>query len=250
MWQQGNASGDRDFLALRVLPILPAGEPSDEFQSRDAGKLVRLGARVGGIGLAVGYLSSDGSDLRMRTTDIHTLCLPVLRGKNTLGGRGTADQEQVLLHGFSQQLLRLSNPLVVTCGGRAMDLPFLRYRSLATGVALSGLHFSLGSRLKYFERYDHGWHLDLCDLLAGYGATLPLSLREICSLTQVDICKDTGSCEIPDRAYGETRAVVALFLRFLHVIGRLAMSEYKRALAEIGEICVRHDVAARLESRR
>ena len=122
---------------------------------------------------------------------------------------------------------RLSNPLVVTCGGRSLDLPFLRYRALAHRVTLSALHLSVADRLIYFIRYDPIWHLDICDLLAGQGASTALGLEELCSLRGLKFASPTADPR--SRAKREATLVFLLFLGMLRLMGRLSQQDQGEA---------------------
>ena len=70
------------------------------------------------------------------------------------------------------------------CGfnGGGFDLPVLRYRALASGITVPGM-FRGGGR-DYWYRF--GWdHIDLCDVLGGFGATTRPSLNEMAALLDI-----------------------------------------------------------------
>jgi hypothetical protein len=182
---------------------------------------------VGAVGLAAGCLSGDGHDLRLGVGDIDGLSLPTIEGHLSFGKDGGIDEEALLLQGVSNHLARYANALLITCGGRMLDLPLLRYRFFARRVALTALHLPLGNRLKYFDRFDQNWHVDVSDVLSGHGATRPLSLEDLCGLLGV---RSTSSDHtIAKQAAREAAWVFLLFVNMLHVMGRLSSSECSRA---------------------
>src|SRR5260221_1607889 len=141
---RGNGTWARNFIAIRIVPIL-ACEFMPDAEIHDAANLVRRGARFGALAMATGCLTGDWEDLRVRLRALDTLrAEPVGPPSETLPA---ADPERVLLHGAADELMRLSNPLLVSVGGRRLDLPFLRYRCMAAGIPLPALHTSLNGRL-------------------------------------------------------------------------------------------------------
>lgn len=63
---RGEDQSERDLVALRVAAAIPDGSTFDHHRSRDAGWLVRQGAKVAAIGMTVGLLCSDASQVRVR----------------------------------------------------------------------------------------------------------------------------------------------------------------------------------------
>ena len=73
-------------------------------------------------------------------------------------------------------------PVLVSFNGGSFDLPVLRYRALAQSIAVPGMFH--GSGRDYWYRF--GWdHIDLCDLLSGFGASTRPSLNEMAALLDV-----------------------------------------------------------------
>jgi len=70
---------------------------------------------------------------------------------------------------------RGTGPILVTFGGNGFDLPLLRYRAFALGVPVPGLH--AGGHRNYWHRFGSD-HIDLCDVLSGYGGSTKPSLAE------------------------------------------------------------------------
>jgi hypothetical protein len=217
----------RDVLALRVIPVLPNGMPPDARHPRDAGWLARHDARIAALGVAIGYVAGDEEEIRVRVVRVHHLSVPIIDGRPAFGGNDTAEQEAVLLHGIADQITRFDQPLMVTVGGRQMDLTFLRYRAFAKGVSVSGLHTSVNGRLSLFDRFDLNWHIDLADLLSTTGASYLLPLEELCRLGCIARAEVTADFGV--EAETEVLAVFAVFIRTLWIAGTLSSSEYQIA---------------------
>lgn len=75
------------------------------------------------------------------------------------------------IKGFVDRIPQLQ-PTLVTFNGSSFDLPVLRYRALAHSISARGL-----VSLPYFNRYS-AQSVDLCDVLASYGAA-KVTLNEI-----------------------------------------------------------------------
>lgn len=65
---------------------------------------------------------------------------------------------------------------VITFNGRGFDIP-----ALMTRVALTGEHAPTIARLHSQRRYTPGVHVDLLDVVTGYGAAPKLRLHQLCS---------------------------------------------------------------------
>lgn len=228
-------------MALRVVPALSGTDHTKEQPDLDAGSLVRRGAWAAAIGMAVGQIASDGDELRVRVLNID-----IVQGGGREPGAERIDHEPALLESFARQLSLLDNPVIVTAGGRRTDLPFLRYRCLARGVELSALHLSMTSKLSYFDRYDQNWHLDLCDLLCGHGASIPLTLAELCCLCGLDRLVQGLS---GGRVLCETTLVFALFLNTIRVIGHLSASQYRQAMFNLADAAASFTAGVSRETR-
>ncbi|CAJ0855277.1 hypothetical protein AMST5_00818 [freshwater sediment metagenome] len=70
----------------------------------------------------------------------------------------------------------------MTFNGNGFDLPLLRYRAFALGVPVPGLHG--GGHCNYWHRFGSD-HIDLCDVLSGYGASTKPSLAEMAALANI-----------------------------------------------------------------
>jgi Predicted 3'-5' exonuclease related to the exonuclease domain of PolB len=225
--QRTSGPWERDVLALRVIPVMADGAVLHPVWPRDAGWLVKQNARIGAIGVATGIMAGDGVEIRLRLVDTSHFAIPVVDGRSVFGGGDSADQEAVLLHGIANQITRFNTPLIVTVGGRSMDLTFLRYRALAREVPLNGLHGYFNGRLNIFDRFDMSRHIDLADVLSTTGASSPLVLHQLCSVACIP--RPTADNDLAAHARLEAVGVFAVFVRTLRVMGTLSPLEYQRA---------------------
>ena len=122
-------------------------------------------------------------------------------------------------------------PVLVTFGGNGFDLPLLRYRAFALGVPVPALHG--GGRRDYWHRFGQD-HVDLCDVLSGYGASAKPSLAEMAALadvpvkiggvdgSQVEAYVEAGRLsEVADYCLTDVLATYGVFLRYGMVRGDL-----------------------------
>jgi hypothetical protein len=106
---------------------------------------------------------------------------------------------------------------------------------MAAGIPLPALHTSLNGRLCYFDRFDSNWHVDLADLLSGFGNSRPLGLTDLCRLAGLEAALEKSAASPLLRAETEVRAIVALFLRTMNVLGRLDPRQTQRVEESIWE---------------
>lgn len=104
----------------------------------------------------------------------------------SLGARHIGEKdERSLVDSFLNSLPRDDRgmgPVLASFNGGGFDLPVLRYRAMALGVAVPAL-FGRDGR-DYWYRYGRD-HFDLCDLLSGFGASSRPSLNEMAALLDV-----------------------------------------------------------------
>jgi hypothetical protein len=127
------------------------------------------------------------------------------------------DPEACALEELRELWLRCTSPLLVTCGGRTSDLPFLRYRCLARDISLPALHLCTANRFGYFDRFDQNWHFDLADFLAGHGASQRLGLEELCALAGIAFADERN--DLRNAAQDEASRIFCVFVRLLEAIG-------------------------------
>ena len=103
----------------------------------------------------------------------------------TLGGEVWDEASQ--LEGFAGLFEATSRPpRLVSWNGNGFDLPVIRYRAMLHGVPLPALYRTDGDWKwnNYQSRY-HDMHVDLMDVLAGYGASRWVGLGQMCELLGV-----------------------------------------------------------------
>ena len=79
---------------------------------------------------------------------------------------------------------------VTTYNGRSFDVPVLMTRA-----ALAGEHVPSIARLHMQSRHTAGLHIDLLDVVTGYGAAPKVSLRQLCSAFSIP-CKLEDTADV------------------------------------------------------
>jgi predicted PolB exonuclease-like 3'-5' exonuclease len=162
--------------------------------------------------------------------------------------------EHELVERFIESLADAPSPTLVGFNSSSFDLPVLRYRAFALAIPAQAIHGSNGK--DYWYRY--GWdHIDICDVISGFGASARPSLAELAALSgipakiggidgsQVESIVAAGRLE-ELAAYCDTDIFVTyfLFLRFSLVTGALSLECYYCSLANL-----RQHVTDRIEKR-
>lgn len=95
-----------------------------------------------------------------------------------LGERG--DERSQLEAFFELVTKELRYPRLVSWNGAGFDLPVIRYRSMRHGIAAPQFYEPPGDRFRsnYENRY-HDLHVDLMDVLSGFGASPRASLSAV-----------------------------------------------------------------------
>lgn len=111
---------------------------------------------------------------------IVTICATLLGPKSgrveirELGERG---DERSILEAFFALLKREPAPRLVTWNGNGFDVPVIRYRSMIHGVAAPAFYRREGEhRFNHYQNRYHDLHLDLMDVLTGFGASTRVGL--------------------------------------------------------------------------
>ena len=141
-------------------------------------------------------------------------------------------------------------PVLVSFNGGGFDLPVLRYRALAHGVPVPAL-FGAANR-DYWYRFGRD-HIDLCDMLSGFGASARPSLGEMAALSgipaklggmdgsQVEAMMQAGRLdEIAAYCLGDVIVTFRLMLRFALVRGEMDDAQAKASEASLDAAIVRH----------
>lgn len=232
-----------------------------------ARRLLNLGADVSDAEVreAIGkHYSRDGqapADVFLKPPLHRIVCLGALFAEledggafavRGLGGRHTGEKSEAdLVRDFAAGLPREDRgggPILVSFNGRGFDLPILRYRALAHGVAIPAL-FGAGRR-EYWTRFGHD-HIDLCDVLSGFGASARPSLSEMAALlgvpaklegmdgSQVEGLAEAGRlAEIAAYCVGDLIVTFRLLLRYALVRGEINEDQVAGAEASLDEAIV------------
>jgi 3'-5' exonuclease len=153
---------------------------------------------------------------------------------------GIRDERQIV-GGFIDSLASTPSPQLIGFNSSSFDLPILRYRAFALGVAAHTIH--RGNGKDYWYRFGRD-HIDLCDFMSGFGASAKPSLAELSALYGIRMKMDgvdVASVE-PMIARGRIEEVAAycetdvmatylLFLRFSLVIGETDNHNYNLSIA-------------------
>ncbi len=214
--------GERSVIAVRLGLVSSTGVPLASAVGQLATLLVRKQVLIGAIGVAIGRLSGDGDDVELTLDEAAVLPRRTPGSEYPLTTAAALETEASAIRELRGLWMQASGPLLVTCGGRALDLVFLRYRCLARGISLPALHLSMGNRLSYFDRYDSRWHLDLADFLASQGASQPLTFGELCGLCQLGARTQTS--DLREEVRGDAASLFSLMAQTLHVMGQCSLS--------------------------
>jgi hypothetical protein len=162
--------------------------------------------------------------------------------------------ERELVERFIDSLTETPSPQLVGFNSSSFDLPVLRYRAFTLAIPAQGIHGSNGR--DYWYRYGRD-HIDICDVISGFGASARPSLAELAALSGVPakIGGIDGSSVEPMVAAGRLEELAAycdtdlfvtylLFLRFSLVTGGLASDGYARSLEHL-----RQHIEDRIEKR-
>lgn len=98
-------------------------------------------------------------------------------------GSDPTDERSVIAGFFDLFAPSLPSPRLVSWNGNGFDLPVLRYRGMKHGIAAPGFYRTHGDRQEsnYVNRY-HDLHVDVMDVLSGYGASARAGLGTTCNL--------------------------------------------------------------------
>lgn len=159
------------------------------------------------------------------------------------GGKVDATEKE-LLEGFFRHVGKMK-PRLVSFNGRTFDLPVLKYRAMAHGIAAPWL-YQMGDKWNsYQSRYSLDWHCDLLEALSDFGASARIKLNEVCSIlglpgkfgvdgSQVTPMYDDGRLE-EIRNYCETDVLntYLVYLRYMHHRGTLSPEHYDQAIEDV-----------------
>ena len=178
---------------------------------------------------------------------------PWVVSRSGVGHIGVRSERELVVR-FVDSLNETPAPLLIGFNSSSFDLPVLRYRAFALTVPTAAIHGSNGK--DYWYRYGRD-HIDICDVISGFGASARPSLAELAALSgipakadgvdglQVEAMVMAGKLE-ELAAYCETDVFVTylLFLRFSLVTGAVDIDCYKTSLESL-----RGYIADRMEKR-
>jgi 3'-5' exonuclease len=98
-------------------------------------------------------------------------------------GKAPRDERSIIAGFYDLFAPSVPSPRLVSWNGGGFDLPVLRYRGMKHGVAAPGFYRTGGDRQQssYGNRY-HDLHVDVMDVLSGYGASARAGLGTTCDL--------------------------------------------------------------------
>ena len=151
--------------------------------------------------------------------------------------------ERELVERFVDSLSEVPSPQLVGFDSLSFDLPVLRYRAFALAVPGQAIHG--GNGRDYWYRYGRD-HIDICDVISGFGASARPSLAELAALSgipakidgidgaRVETIVAAGKFE-ELAAYCDCDVFVTcvIFLRFSLVTGALGVEDYGNSLVNL-----------------
>ena len=159
----------------------------------------------------------------------------------------TAEAEILAL--FERSLAQRPAPVLLGFNTSGFDLPVLRYRAIATGVAMPSLHG--GNGRDYGYRYGRD-HLDLADRLSGFRASPMPSLAEGCALigltakagmdgAEVEPAMAAGrGAEVAEYCETDVAATWLLALRYWQATGAMAADAARHSFAAFADFLTEH----------
>lgn len=159
-------------------------------------------------------------------------------------GSGHKGDEKEIVKGFFSYLERIK-PRLVSYNGRGFDLPVMKYRAMAHGVAGQWFYQAGDKWNSYLSRYSADWHCDLLEVLSDFGASARVKLNEACSVmgfpgkfgvdgSKVSEMYDAGEHDAI-KHYCETDVLntYLVFLRLMQHQGRINTISYNKSIADV-----------------
>ena len=208
--------------------------------------------------------TEDPSNTFIKVPLQRIVCIGAIYVERTNGGPWTvvrsgvvhigSRSERELVERFVDSLAEVPSPQLVGFNSSSFDLPVLRYRAFALAIPAQAIHGGNGK--DYWYRY--GWdHIDICDVICGFGASARPSLAELAALcgipaksggidgSQVESIVAARKLE-ELAAYCDKDVVITylIFLRFSLVTGALGLEGFGGSLVNLWQ-----HIADRIEKR-
>jgi 3'-5' exonuclease len=181
-----------------------------------------------------------------------TVCATLLGPKTgrvdirALGGETT--DERAILEAFFG-LIKTSEhpPRLVSWNGGSFDLPVLHYRAMMHGVQAPGFFRNDGElRFNNYQNRYHDMHLDLMDVLSGFGASSRVGLENLCktlglpgkSFIERDVYDHVLAGELPrviEYCKLDTVLTLLAFLVYSHHRGDVQEPELRKHVQAVRE---------------
>ena len=155
-------------------------------------------------------------------------------------GADLGDERSVLEAFFALVKSEQHPPRLVSWNGSGFDLPVIRYRAMLHGLAAPGLYRADGDfRFNNYQGRYHDLHVDLMDVLCGYGASTRIGLGNWCrtlglpgkSFLDRSVYEHVLAGELPrvlEYCKLDTVETMLAFLAFAHHRGDLAEVDLRR----------------------
>jgi len=146
---------------------------------------------------------------------------------------GEALDEASHIRGFFRLVGKdLDRPRLVSWNGAGFDLPILRYRAMVHGISAPSFYRADGElRWNNYQNRYHDMHVDLMDVLSGYGSAMRAGLGTMSNLLELptksfldrtiyDHVLDGTAHRVVDYCKLDTVDTLLVFLNWAHHVGR------------------------------
>jgi 3'-5' exonuclease len=179
---------------------------------------------------------------------IVTICATLLgpkTGRVEIRALGNPGDERSILEAFFALIKSEQRPRLVSWNGSGFDLPVIRYRSMLHGVSAPAFYRTDGElRFNNYQNRYHDLHLDVMDVLSGYGAssrvglanwtrTLGLPGKPFVERAVFDHVLAGELPRIIEYCKLDTLETLLAFLSFAHHVGDLSEGDLRRYVAAV-----------------
>ena len=96
-------------------------------------------------------------------------------------GTFNGDEEEIITEFF--EFINKKKPKLISFNGRSFDMPMLLIRALKYNISIPAYFDNTDKWNNYRSRYSEDYHLDLMDVLGGYGAVRGLKLDTLAQMS-------------------------------------------------------------------